>query len=262
MFHNLNIPDECGLLWRQCQSLVPELLKGCKPKTSDLIITTSQPIDTKVRSFYFIKKGTINEIYEGQVLVCYEENDLVWADALFHPKLTLLENDFAVTVDEYDADEFLDEIVNDKNKFVIWNQYLSALSQSYQLLMGHFSKQDVAFKPEFRYYQEGDIIIEENTEGDEVFTLLSGKAEVVIDNTVVGEINTDEIFGAIAALSNTRRTASVVARSDCETIVVKSDRFRGLLAARPDTVQKLINDMARALASCNDRIMILSKSGL
>ncbi|MDH5485582.1 MAG: cyclic nucleotide-binding domain-containing protein [Gammaproteobacteria bacterium] len=262
MFHNLTIPDECSSLWKQCQSLVPDLLQGCKPKSPGLIITADQPIDTKIRSFYVIKDGSITESHEGQVLINYEANDLVWADALFHPKSSVLENDFEVRVDEYDGDEFVDEILKDKNKFIIWNQYLSALSQSYQLLMGHFSKQDFAFKPEFRYYQEGEIIIEQDTVADEVFTLLSGKADVLVDNTVVGEINTDEIFGAIAALSSTRRIASVVATSDCETIVVKSDRFRGLLAARPDTVQKLINDMARTIASCNDKIMTLSNSGI
>ena len=262
MFHNLNIPDECSSLWKQCQSLVPALLKGCKVKSADLIISSSRPIDTKVRSLYLIKSGTISETYEGKVVVNYEENDLVWADALFHPKLTLLENDFDVTVDEYDGEAFLADVLGDKNKALIWNQYLSALSHSYQLLMSHFSKQDAAFKPEFRYYQQGDVIIEENTEGEEVFTLLSGSAEVVVNNTVVGQINTDEIFGAIAALTNTRRIASVVATSDCEALVVRSDRFRGLLAARPDTVQKLINDMARSIASCNERIITMSNSDI
>ena len=106
------------------------------------------------------------------------------------------------------------------------------------------------------------MIIEENTDGDEVFTLMTGAAKVIINNTEVGKINKDEIFGAIAALTNTRRSASIVATSDCETIVVRSDRFRGLLAARPDTVQKLINDMARTIVSCNDRIMTLSKSDI
>jgi len=260
MFHNLNIPDKCHDLWQQCQLLVPDLLKNSTPKSSDLIITLSKPIDPGVQSVYLIKSGTITETYEGQVIVNYEEGDLLGADGLLSQKITEYENDFAVTVDEYDGQQLLDEIFNDKSKFLIWNQYLSCLSQSYQLLMCHFSQQDIAFKPEFRYYSEGDIIIEENTEGDEVFTLLSGSTKVVVDNTVVGEINTDEIFGAIAALTNTKRNASVIATSDCETIVVRSDRFRGLLAARPDTVQKLINDMARTIVSCNDRIMTLSKN--
>lgn len=260
MFHNLNIPVECHALWKQCQSLVPNILKNSTPKSKDLIITISTPIDAKAQSVYLIKDGVISETYKGQVIVNYENGDLLGADGLLSHKVTEFENDFAVTVDEYDGQQLLDEISNDKNKFLIWNQYLSCLSQSYQLLMCHFSKQDIAFRPEFRYYSEGDIIIEENTEGDEVFTLLAGSAEVMIDNTVVGKINKDEIFGAIAALTNTKRNASVVAISDCETIVVKSDRFRGLLAARPDTVQKLINDMARTIVSCNDRIMTLSKN--
>lgn len=260
MYHNLNLPDECHALWKKCESLVPDLLKGSAPKSSDLIVTTSKPIDVKSQSVYLIKSGTISETYEGQVIVNYEDGDIVGADGLIHHKLTEYENDFAVTVDEYDGQKLLDDILNDKNKFIIWNKYLSCLSQSYQLLMCHFSKQDIAFRPEFRYYSEGEVIIEEGTEGDEVFTLLTGATKVVVNNTVVGEINRDEIFGAIAALTNTKRSASVIATSDCETIVVRSDRFRGLLAARPDTVQKLINDMARTIVSCNDRIMTLSKN--
>jgi len=126
--------------------------------------------------------------------------------------------------------------------------------------MSYFNKKDVEFRPEFRHYDKGDVIIEENTDGDEVFTLMTGAAKVIINNTEVGKINKDEIFGAIAALTNTKRTASIIATTDCETIIVKSDNFRGLLAARPGTIQQLISNMARTIVSCNERIMVLSKS--
>lgn len=259
MYHNLEVPESCQALWQTCHSLVPDLLKNCTVKSSDLKIKSSEPINPQSKSVYLIKSGTISETYEGQVIVNYEEGDLIGIDGLLQQKTTSFENDFAVTVDEYDGQQFIDEISNDKSKFLIWNQYLSCLSQSYQLLMCHFSRQDVGFLPEFRHYNKGDVIIEENTEGDEVFTLVTGSANVIINNTEVGDINKDEIFGAIAALTNTKRNASIIATSDCETIVVKSDSFRGLLAARPDTVQKLINDMARTIVSCNERIMELSK---
>jgi len=260
MYHNLKVPDKCHTLWQTCQSLVSTLLKGCTVKSRDLTITASQSIDPQSGSVYFIKNGIISETYEGQLIAHHEEGDLIGVDGLSYQKATEFENDFAVTVDEYDGQQFINEILKDKNKILIWNQYLSCLNQSYQILMCHFSQQGIAFRPEFRQYSKGDVIIEENTEGDEVFTLLNGTAEVLINNTVVGEIHRDEIFGAIAALTNTKRNASIIATSDCETIVVRSDRFRGLLAARPDTVQKLINDMARTIVSCNDRIMTLSKN--
>lgn len=259
MYHNIRVPDSCLSLWQTCQTLVPELLKNSIVKSSDLLIRSDRPIDPKTNSVYLIKSGTISEKHEGKVIVNYEEGDLIGLDGLQQKKITEYENEFAVTVDEYDGQQFLDGIFSDKNRFLILNQFLSCLNQSFQLMMCHQSKQDVEFNPEYRYYNKGDVIIEENTEGDEVFTLLAGTTQVRVDNTVVGEIGSDEIFGAIAALTNTKRNASIVATSDCETIVVKSESFRSLLVARPDTIQKLIHDMARTIVSSNEKILELTK---
>ena len=260
MYHNLEVPASCETLWQTCHSLVPDLLKNCTIKSKDLKITSRKPIDPASNSIFHIKEGTINETFEGQLIVVHEEGDLIGIDGLLQSKITVYEHDFAVTVDEYDGQEFIAEMSKDNNKYLTWNQYLSCLSQSYQLLMCHFSQQESGFSPEYRHYDKGDIIIEENTEGNEVFTLMSGTAKVMSNNNEVGEINKNELFGAIAALTNTKRTASIVATSSCETIVVKSESFRGLLAARPDTVQQLINDMARTIVSCNERIIELSKN--
>ena len=261
MYHNIEVPENCLDLWKTCGSLVPELLKDCTVKTSDLKIVKSKPIDPSSKSVYLIKSGMISEVYQGAVIVNYEDGDLIGMDGLSQQKLTSFENDFAVVVDEYDGEKLMGEIFNNKNKFLILSKYLSCLSQSYQLLTSHFTQKEAAFNPEFRHYDDGDVIIKEGTEGDEVFTLMSGTTKVVSNNVEVGEINKNEIFGAIAALTNTKRTASIVATSNCETIVVKNDNFRGLLAARPDTIEQLISDMARTIISCNERITELSKNG-
>lgn len=259
MYHNLDIPENCQELWKTCHSLVPELLKGCTVKSSDLKIVKSKPIDSSIKSVFLIKSGVFNEMYQGEVIVNHEDGDLIGMDSLLQKKSTSFVNDFAVIVDEYDSEQLLDEIFNNKNKFLILNQYLSCLSQSYQMLTSHFAQNETEFNPEFKHYDAGDVIIEEGTEGDEVYTLMTGTTKVVSNNIEVGEVNKNEIFGAIAALTNTKRTASIVATSNCETIVVKSDNFMELLRARPDTTQQLISDMARTIVSCNERIMNLSK---
>lgn len=259
MYHNLEASENCQSLWKICHSLVPKLLDNCTVKSCDVKIISSKPIDPSSRSVYLVKSGIISEKYQDQLVVNHEDGDLIGLDGLLQQKSTQYENDFAVTVDEYDGDLLLEEIFNSKDKFLILNQYLSCLSQSYQLLMCHFSQQDVSFNPEYRHYNKGDIIIEQNTEGDEVFTLITGEAKVVVNDTEVGVIHKDEIFGAIAALTNTKRNASIIATSDCDTIIVQNDSFRDLLSARPDTIQKLINDMARTIVSCNEKIMTLSE---
>lgn len=227
MYHNLEIPKKCQSLWQTCHSLVPELVANCSIKSPDLKIRSNNPINPQSKSIYLLKNGTISEKHNGQLIVNYENGDLIGIDGLFQDKPTTYENDFAVIVDEYDGQQFFDEILNDKNKLSIWTQYLSCLNQSFQLLMCHFGQQNIEFNPEFRTFKKGDVIIEENTEGDEVFTLLTGSTKVMVNNTEVGQINKDEIFGAIAALTNTKRNASVIATSDCETLVIKSNNFRG-----------------------------------
>ncbi|MEJ2360563.1 MAG: cyclic nucleotide-binding domain-containing protein [Gammaproteobacteria bacterium] len=181
------------------------------------------------------------------------------ADGLAYPKLTRYETDFSATVDEYDGAAFINGITADNNKFSTWNKYLSCLLQSYQILMSHFSQQDSSSLPEFRQYNSGDIIIEEGTEGNEVFTLLSGAARVMSEGKEVGIIKRDEIFGAIAALTNTPRNATIVATTDCDTLVAKSENFQSLLLTRPDIVHKLVEDMARTIVTSNQRIIELSK---
>lgn len=259
MYHNLQVPEKCLSLWQECQSLVPELLKNCNSKAEDVRIYSGNPIKPEIKSVYLVTDGEIYETYEGQLIVIYEKGDLINADSLSHTKVTSYETDFAATVTEYDGQQFIDAIAADKNNIHNWSHYLSCLIQSYQLLTSHFSRQDTELLPEFRQYKKGDIIIEENTEGDEVFTLLNGAAKVISNNEEVGEIQHDEIFGAIAALTNTKRTATIIATTDCDTLVAKSENFRGLVATRPDIVQKLIHDMARTIISSNERIIELSK---
>ena len=259
MYHNFIVPDSCIALWQECQSLVPELLRNCPVKTPNLNVDGDTPLIPTSKSVYLIKQGAINEIFDGQLIVIHEQGDLINADSLAHAKVTVYDTDFPTIVDEYDGQQFMDAILADKAKTLTWNRYLSCLSQSYQLLMCHFSKQDIDFIPEFREFKKGDVIIQEDTEGNEVFTLLNGTVKVMKNNEEVGEIKKDEIFGAIAALTNTKRTASIIATSDCDTLVATSDNFRSILATRPDIVQKLIQDMARTIVSSNERIIELSK---
>ena len=259
MYHNLEVPESCEDLWQECHSLVPELLKDCTVKTKERDVNAEQPLDPNSNSIYLVTQGEIFESFDGQLIVIHEKGDLVNADALAHPKVTAYTTDFPAIVDEYDGQQFMDAIANDKGRLDIWNHYLSCLSQSYQLLMCHFSRQDTDFIPEVRQYKKDDVIIEENTEDDEVFTLLNGTVKVMSNNEEVGEIHKDEIFGAIAALTHTKRTASVIATSTCDTLVASSENFRSILGTRPDIVQKLINDMARTIVSSNERIIELSK---
>jgi len=251
--------EECTLLWNNCAELSKIFLSGAPVKAHDVTLPAESTIEfNDKKTLYIIKQGILKELYHDSLIINYETGDLVGADALLQNKTTHINTDFAITVDEYDGLELLEHIRADVNKNNAWNQYLMNLVQSYQLLMCYHKKNEVQFQPEIRHYSKGEIIIQQGAQDDEVFTLMSGSAHVFVDNIQVGEIKRDEVFGAIAALTSTPRTATVISDSPCSVLVVENSRFRDLLASRPDTVAKLIEDMARTIISNNKTIVKLS----
>lgn len=216
-------------------------------------------IDINNNSIYLIKQGTLKETFNDNVIVHYEDGDLVGVDALFQKKLTRLNTEFAIIVDEYDGLELLNYIRTDKSRNQAWIHFLTNLNQSYKVLIAQHKQNETQLHPEIRDYKAGEIIIQEDEKGDEVFTLISGNALAMVGNTLVGEIKCDEVFGAIAAFTNTPRTATIKAESDCTVMVVTNSRFIDLLATHPETVTKLIQDMARTIVSGNEKIISLSK---
>ena len=259
MFIDDQIPEPCIQLWNDCSDLVSKLIDGAPVNNKSLRIPSETEIDiNNNQSVYLIKEGILREKHDNNILANYEAGDIVGLDAIFNHKPSQLMTDFAIVVDEYDATELLNYIRADETRSNALNQFMSGMYHSYQLIACYYKQDDAEFHPEIRQYDEGDIIIEEGGTDNEVYTLLSGSANVLVGDTQVGEIKRDEIFGAIAALTGTPRTAKVVATSECSVLVVASDRFQDLLEKRPDTVTKLVEDMARTIVAGNQKIVDLS----
>ena len=63
-----------------------------------------------------------------------------------------------------------------------------------------------------------------------------------------------EIFGALAATTKTRRSASIIARSFCVVSVLPHNEYLELLKTHPNTVNELMASMARIIVSQNEKI--------
>lgn len=259
MFTDEQVPEECQALWNSCSNLVSTLLADAPLKNENVRIPVETEIDiNNTQSVYLIKEGILREKLDNNILINHETGDIVGLDAVFSTKPTCLVTDFAIVVDEYDAIELMNHIRANEDRSKAMTQYMSNLYHSYQLIACFYKQDETEFRPEIRQYEKGDTIIEEGGTDNEVYTLITGSADVLVSDTPVGEIKRDEIFGAIAALTGTPRTAGIVASSDCTVLVVPSDRFQDLLKTRPDTVAKLVEDMARAIVTSNEKIVELS----
>ena len=87
-------------------------------------------------------------------------------------------------------------------------------------------------KPAIRTVKKGRAVVEQGAPGDELFLLLDGVLDVIVDGAPVAEVGPGAILGERAVLEGGRRTATLRARTKCRVAVAAGDAVdRDALAA-------------------------------
>jgi CPA1 family monovalent cation:H+ antiporter len=92
----------------------------------------------------------------------------------------------------------------------------------------------------------GERIVKSGRTGDEMYFIVSGAVEVILDESRV-RLGTGEFFGEMALLTRQPRTADVVALGYCQLLVLQREDFRAFLTAHPelvDEVRRIASDRA------------------
>ncbi len=118
----------------------------------------------------------------------------------------------------------------------------------------------------WRSFDEGEQIIDRETQSEDVFFVISGTARVVNYSQSGREVSYDDIgpgglFGELAALDNRPRSASVVAKTDMATASLTAAAFREVLLQHPPIAMALLRRLAEVVRESTDRIMDLSTLG-
>ena len=87
-------------------------------------------------------------------------------------------------------------------------------------------------------YQKGDVVFEQNSEGNELFVIIEGSVEISQQRDsefeVLSTIGKGEVFGEMALIDRIPRTARVIAAEDAtQLIVVDQPRFIYLVSQQP-----------------------------
>ncbi|MFC7490353.1 MULTISPECIES: MFS transporter [unclassified Knoellia] len=84
----------------------------------------------------------------------------------------------------------------------------------------------------------GGVVFRQGDVGDRYFLIASGEVDVVGDGQVVATLGPGEGFGEIALLRSTRRTATVVARSEVGLLALSSERFIAVVLGYAPSAQE------------------------
>lgn len=263
MYPIFGTPDSYDLLSKENKKLLQEVLACIESEEKDKMLSAQQTLyeggDGR-DMLYVIKEGIISCELDDRVLYFYDCGDLVGLEQLVENPESSLKTDFAVIVDEYSVKSVTaamsDSIVARK-----WIRYLSNRQELLNIMISVTAQRDLDMQPEPLTLQPEEVIISQGTTGTDVYTLVEGLLEVVVDGVKVGEIMPDEIFGAMAALTETPRSATVRAVDFSVILKLPRERFLDLMRSRPLTVLKMIEDMSRTIVSLNERVVKLSEEG-
>ena len=101
-------------------------------------------------------------------------------------------------------------------------------------------------------WRAGGLVFEKGEEADALYVVLSGAVEIVDADdgreSVVASVGAGEFFGEHSLLLQRTHSKRAVARAETELMILSKDRFRNLLAERPDLEEQLRRSIDERLA--------------
>src|SRR3954447_12504103 len=117
---------------------------------------------------------------------------------------------------------------------------------------------DLARQAETRSYPVGTTIFDEGDLGDCVHVLRSGAVKVVRPShdaeVVLDVLGPGKVFGELAVLNSSPRTARLVALADSKTVVVDKGGFDQVLDRHPAAVREMLGTVARSLTFAKEEL--------
>ncbi|MBI2785147.1 MAG: cyclic nucleotide-binding domain-containing protein [Legionella longbeachae] len=109
------------------------------------------------------------------------------------------------------------------------------------------SKKDQAFICPFlerRYYKPNELIVLQGTCGSDLYLLKEGIVSVLVAMPgnaplEISQLEKGKLFGEVSFFSHTLITATLIARTDCECVILSSDSFTMLKIGFPETAYNI-----------------------
>jgi len=98
-------------------------------------------------------------------------------------------------------------------------------------------------------FGRGEKVIEQGANGDSMFILVKGEANVIVNrngfDTHVASLKSGDCFGEMSLLTGEKRSASVIAKSDCEVVEIGKPILAHSLKENPELLTKLSTLLAQ-----------------
>jgi CRP-like cAMP-binding protein len=110
----------------------------------------------------------------------------------------------------------------------------------------------------WRKVKAGEWVIDDHSDGTEVFFVLHGHARVVIGGSgreiILRDIHDGEYFGELSALDGRPRSAGIVAITDAVVARMSAKVFREMIHRHPTVCDNVLANLVTEIRNINDRV--------
>jgi CRP/FNR family transcriptional regulator, cyclic AMP receptor protein len=102
-----------------------------------------------------------------------------------------------------------------------------------------------------RSFKAGDVIFREGDPADELYIVKSGKVEVRLGNRLLDTLSELSIFGEMALVDRSPRSATVIAATDATVVPVGEKQFLFLVSRTPYFALNVMRVLSHRLRTAN-----------
>ncbi|MCP4680371.1 MAG: cyclic nucleotide-binding domain-containing protein [Deltaproteobacteria bacterium] len=249
------VPDELEDIYTACKDISKEIYDFVAEdaRTERLAADTDLYESAPSRAVVYILEGFFKLDSGDKALRLYSESDFVIPEDNF-AGLTL-RSDFTSDVAFFDRDDLQARLREDAAMLEKWFLLRERESKLHLAICALHVSAEIEAAFELKEYHQGDIIVNEGDPPLEIFEMMTGNATVLLGDKEIGSIGSQEIFGEIGFLTDSVRTATVVAATRCFVRIVKKDDFFSLVESNPHLGVSISRTLAKRIVELNDRLV-------
>ncbi|WP_312762648.1 Crp/Fnr family transcriptional regulator [Stutzerimonas balearica] len=249
-------PAYADQLIQRLQGIPAQLLEGLAPAGPALECRRTDDLGAELpeQQLYLIESGLLHVLIDDKPLCYLHEGDLLGLYQGRELPPCRYRSDEPVLLVPYSRSAALGHIHAAPERQELFVQYLAGQTALLSDALARFRQPELRPTTGFQHFAAGEELIRQGDKADNVFIIIEGRADAIVDGHKVGDVQKDEIFGAMAVFTQEKRSASVIASEPCTVMVIPKEQFIGLAQSNPRIAHSLIESMARRIDLLNKEL--------
>ena len=249
-------PAYADKLINRLQTIPRQLLEGLEPCGENIEIKQADNLtaDLPDNQLFIIDSGLIHALVDNRPVFYLQEGDLLGLRQGLELPECQYNSEETIRLTPYSRRDVFQHIAADDQRQELFTQYLLGHSALFTDALARLKQPEVRPSTGFQSFAAGEELINQGDIAEHVFIIIEGHAEAWVNGEKVGDVEKDEIFGAMAVFTEERRTATVIASEPCTVMVIPKDQFLSLMRSNPRIAHSLIESMARRIDLMNKEI--------